>query len=115
MINNVVVLIPPPVEQGEAPINISIIIVITLPLFKVDKSKINTTDKYVGYNFEKIEPQVIPDTVNNGYVIKAVNPAVLQVTLVNKASIIVKDGLISFIKTVPNTNKLIVIVNTILV
>ena len=37
---------------------------------KVDKSKINTTDKYVGYNFEKIEPQVIPDTVNNGYVIK---------------------------------------------
>ncbi len=37
---------------------------------KVDKTSINTTDKYVGYKLEKTEPSSIPDTINNGDVIK---------------------------------------------
>ncbi len=37
---------------------------------KVDKTSINITDKYVGYKLEKTEPSSIPDTVNNGDVIK---------------------------------------------
>ena len=36
----------------------------------VDKTKINTTDKYYGYKFEKSEPAPIPDTVGNNGVIK---------------------------------------------
>ena len=36
----------------------------------VDKSKINTQNKYTGYEFIKTEPSVIPDTVNSGTVIK---------------------------------------------
>ena len=35
----------------------------------VDKSKINTTNKYLGYEFEKTEPTVIPDTVTDGTII----------------------------------------------
>ncbi|MCI8291518.1 MAG: hypothetical protein HFJ25_04640, partial [Clostridia bacterium] len=37
---------------------------------KVDKTLINLVDKYVGYKLEKTEPNSIPDTVNNGDVIK---------------------------------------------
>ena len=36
----------------------------------VDKTQINLDDKYVGYKVEKTEPESIPDTVNNGDVIK---------------------------------------------
>ena len=36
----------------------------------VDKTKINTKDKYVGYKLEKTEPSVIPDVINNGGTIK---------------------------------------------
>ena len=36
----------------------------------VDKTKINTKDKYVGYEVEKTEPEVIPDTIENGEIIK---------------------------------------------
>ena len=36
----------------------------------VDKSNINTKDKYVGYKFEKTEPTEIPNTIENGSVIK---------------------------------------------
>ena len=36
----------------------------------VDKSQINTTDKYLGYELEKTEPAVIPDAVTDGTVIK---------------------------------------------
>ena len=36
----------------------------------VDKTSINTTDKYFGYKLGKTEPSSIPDTVNNGDVIK---------------------------------------------
>lgn len=36
----------------------------------VDKTQINTVDKYYGYRLEKTEPTTIPDTVNNGDVIK---------------------------------------------
>ena len=36
----------------------------------VDKLSINTKDKYVGYKFEKTEPTTIPDTIENGSVIK---------------------------------------------
>ena len=39
----------------------------TLP---VDKSEINTTNKYNGYKFEKTDPTTIPDTVNDGATIK---------------------------------------------
>ena len=37
---------------------------------KVDKLSINTVNKYVGYKFEKTEPTTIPDTIENGGVIK---------------------------------------------
>ena len=37
---------------------------------KVDKLSINTVDKYVGYKFEKTNPTEIPDTIENGSVIK---------------------------------------------
>ena len=37
---------------------------------KVDKLSINTVNKYVGYKFEKTEPTTIPDTIENGSVIK---------------------------------------------
>ena len=36
----------------------------------VDKSNINTKDKYVGYKFEKTNPTEIPNTIENGSVIK---------------------------------------------
>ena len=36
----------------------------------VNKEEINTVDKYIGYKFEKTEPSEIPNTVNNGDVIK---------------------------------------------
>ena len=36
----------------------------------VDKTQINTVDKYYGYRLEKTEPATIPDTVNSGAVIK---------------------------------------------
>ena len=39
-------------------------------IMTVDKLKINIIDKYVGYKIEKLEPNTIPDTVNNGDVIK---------------------------------------------
>lgn len=35
-----------------------------------DKSLINIEDKYVGYRLERTSPAVVPDTVNNGDVIK---------------------------------------------
>ena len=36
----------------------------------VDKSKINTTNKYSGYHFVETDPATIPDTIENGGVIK---------------------------------------------
>ena len=36
----------------------------------VDKSQINITDKYEGYKFERTEPEIIPDTIENGGIIK---------------------------------------------
>ena len=36
----------------------------------VDKTKINITDKYVGYKIDKTEPENIPEIVNSGDVIK---------------------------------------------
>ena len=36
----------------------------------VDKSQINTSDKYVGYVFDSTEPETIPDTIANGSTIK---------------------------------------------
>ena len=36
----------------------------------VDKTKINTENKYVGYKCDSTNPSPIPDTVNNGDVIK---------------------------------------------
>ena len=36
----------------------------------VDKTKINTTNKYIGYVFDKTEPAEIPDTINDGDTIK---------------------------------------------
>ena len=36
----------------------------------VNKSNINTSNKYTGYEFQRTEPNTIPDTVNNGDVIK---------------------------------------------
>ena len=36
---------------------------------KVDTSKINVTNKYVGYKFDKTNPSVIPETFKNGDVI----------------------------------------------
>ena len=36
----------------------------------VEKSTINTTNKYPGYTFEKTDPATIPDTINNNGVIK---------------------------------------------
>ena len=37
---------------------------------KVDKLSINTVNKYVGYKFEKTNPTEIPNTIENGSVIK---------------------------------------------
>jgi len=37
---------------------------------EINKEKINTTNKYVGYKLDKTEPSEIPDTVNNGETIK---------------------------------------------
>ena len=37
---------------------------------KVDKTGINTTNKYIGYKLEKTEPETIPKEVNSGDVIK---------------------------------------------
>lgn len=36
----------------------------------VDKTTINVTDKYIGYRFEKTEPESIPDAIANNGVIK---------------------------------------------
>ena len=36
----------------------------------VDKTKINTVNKYYGYKLDKTMPEQVPDIVNNGYVIK---------------------------------------------
>ena len=36
----------------------------------VAKEKINVTDKYDGYKFVGTEPEVIPDSVTNGDIIK---------------------------------------------
>ena len=40
------------------------------PTIDVNKSLINLENKYPGYVFEKADPTIIPDTVNDGYVIK---------------------------------------------
>ena len=42
-------------------------------ILNVEKDTINMVDKYVGYNFEKVEPITIPDTISNGGVIKVLN------------------------------------------
>ena len=39
-------------------------------ILDVDKAKINGTNKYEGYTFEKTEPETIPDTVTDGEIIK---------------------------------------------
>ena len=39
-------------------------------ILEVDSSKINVNDKYVGYKFEKTEPNTIPTEVESGSVIK---------------------------------------------
>ena len=39
-------------------------------IIKVDKTGINTTNKYIGYKLEKTEPETIPKEVNSGDVIK---------------------------------------------
>ena len=39
-------------------------------IISVDKTKINITDKYEGYKLDKISTGTIPDTVNNGDIIK---------------------------------------------
>ena len=36
----------------------------------VNAEKINTTDKYVGYDFEKTDPEKLPETIKNGGTIK---------------------------------------------
>ena len=37
---------------------------------EVDKTNINMLDKYVGYKFDKVEPEEIPDIIDDGEVIK---------------------------------------------
>ncbi len=42
----------------------------------LDKSNINTTNKYLGYELEKTEPAVIPNTVTDGTIIKVFYKAI---------------------------------------
>ena len=60
---------------------------------EVNKEEINITDKYNGYVFEKTEPAKIPDTVNNGDVIKVYYvPDKTQVKLLSYTVEYYKDG-----------------------
>ena len=55
--------------KAETKVNTSTVQVLqnTVP---VNKEEINTIDKYYGYKFEKVDPEVIPDNVTDGTVIK---------------------------------------------
>ena len=59
------------VKQDEDTITEKIIVQVLKPdTITVDKTKINTENKYEGFVFEKMEPNIVPDVVNNGTVIK---------------------------------------------
>ena len=49
---------------------VSEIVDVSQNTISVDKSKINTTDRFLGYEFEKTVPAVIPDDVTNGTIIE---------------------------------------------
>ena len=56
--------------DADTQIETSIVQVLESDIMTVDKTKINLSNKYVGYKLDKTEPEIIPDEINNGSVIK---------------------------------------------
>ena len=56
--------------ESDTQIETEVVQVLESDTLTVNKSNINTTNKYGGYVLDKTEPTIIPDTVNSGDVIK---------------------------------------------
>ena len=57
-------------QENDTEVEKSIVQVLEPDIVLVNKEKINTNDKYVGYSFEKTEPEEIPENIDNGSVVK---------------------------------------------
>ena len=57
------------IQENDTQIETQEVQVLSDDILNVDKAKINITDKYEDYTFEKIEPSEIPDTIENGGII----------------------------------------------
>ena len=58
------------IQKNDTQIETQEVQVLSDNILNVDKTKINITDKYEDYTFEKIEPSEIPDTIEDGGIIE---------------------------------------------
>ena len=57
-------------QEGDTQIVTKTVQVLEPDVLAVNKTAINVSNKYIGYDFVKCDPEVIPDSVNTGTVIK---------------------------------------------
>ena len=58
------------IQENDTQIETQEVQILSDEILNVDKTKINITDKYEDYTFEKIEPSEIPDTIEDGGIIE---------------------------------------------
>ena len=57
-------------QEGDTQIVTKTVQVLEPDVLAVNKTAINVSNKYIGYDFVKCDPEVIPDSVNTGTAIK---------------------------------------------